>query len=83
MWLNDLWQKSLFSSVLSEFSSYSTCLILSHLLVTAGEDRFVKTWDLRRLFSPITAFKRCLTNEINWPLNAPGVMMAQDNVYTA
>lgn len=43
----------------------------------------MKTWNLRRLHHPIVAFKRSLTNEIYWPLNASGIMMAQDSVYAA
>lgn len=54
-----------------------------YLLVTAGEDRYVKMWDLRRLCSPVSVLKRFLTNEVFWPLNASGVMMAQDNAYSA
>eukprot|EP00064_Thunnus_orientalis_P023602 superscaffoldBa00009089_g23851 len=54
---------------------------MRHLLVTAGEDRFVKTWDLRRLYNPITVQKRFLTNEVYWPLNAPGLLLAQENTY--
>lgn len=54
-----------------------------YLLVTAGEDRYVKMWDLRRLCSPVSVLKRFLTNEVFWPLNASGVMMAQDNAYAA
>ncbi|XP_020510922.2 general transcription factor 3C polypeptide 2 [Labrus bergylta] len=59
------------------------CPASRYLLVTAGEDRYVKTWDLRRLHDPITAQKRFLTNEICWPLNAPGILWAQDNAYAA
>ncbi|XP_073348340.1 general transcription factor 3C polypeptide 2 [Pagrus major] len=59
------------------------CPASRFLLATAGEDRFVKTWDLRRLYKPVTVLKRFLTNEIHWPLNAPGVMMAQENAYAA
>ncbi|KAM9339283.1 general transcription factor 3C polypeptide 2 [Symphorus nematophorus] len=59
------------------------CPATRHLLVTAGEDRYVKTWDLRRLYDPITVMKRNLTNEIYWPLNAPGIMLAQENAYVA
>ena len=51
--------------------------------MTAGEDRYVKTWDLRRLYDPVTVVKRNLTNEIYWPLNAPGIMLAQENAYVA
>uniref|UniRef100_A0A3P8T4C1 General transcription factor IIIC, polypeptide 2, beta n=1 Tax=Amphiprion percula TaxID=161767 RepID=A0A3P8T4C1_AMPPE len=57
------------------------CPASRHLLVTAGEDRYVKTWDLRRLFDPITVQKRYVTNEIYWPLNAPGLLPAQENAY--
>ncbi|XP_071323756.1 general transcription factor 3C polypeptide 2 isoform X2 [Trachinotus anak] len=59
------------------------CPASRHLLVTAGEDRYVKTWDLRRLHDPITVQKRHLTNEIFWPLNAPGLLMAQETAYVA
>ncbi|XP_067428686.1 general transcription factor 3C polypeptide 2 [Thunnus thynnus] len=61
----------------------SFCPANRHLLVTAGEDRFVKTWDLRRLYNPITVQKRFLTNEVYWPLNAPGLLLAQENTYAA
>ncbi|XP_068199205.1 general transcription factor 3C polypeptide 2 [Antennarius striatus] len=57
------------------------CPASRHLLVTAGDDRLVKTWDLRRLSDPISVLKRFLTNEIYWPLNASGVMLAQENAY--
>ncbi|XP_019108923.1 general transcription factor 3C polypeptide 2 [Larimichthys crocea] len=59
------------------------CPASRHLLVTAGEDRYVKTWDLRRLYNPIAVLKRFLTNEIYWPLNAPGILFAQENAYAA
>ncbi|KAM7395967.1 hypothetical protein PAMA_007308 [Pampus argenteus] len=59
------------------------CPASRYLLVTAGEDRFVKTWDLRRLYDPITVQKRFLTNEVYWPLNAPGLLLAQENTYAA
>ncbi|XP_034555359.1 general transcription factor 3C polypeptide 2 [Notolabrus celidotus] len=59
------------------------CPASRNLLVTAGEDRYVKTWDLRRLDDPITVQKRHLSNEVCWPLNAPGILWAQDNAYAA
>ncbi|XP_033505045.1 general transcription factor 3C polypeptide 2 [Epinephelus lanceolatus] len=59
------------------------CPASRYLLVTAGEDRYIKTWDLRRLYNPITVQKRYLTNEIYWPLNAPGLLLAQENAYAA
>ncbi|XP_022048403.1 general transcription factor 3C polypeptide 2 [Acanthochromis polyacanthus] len=57
------------------------CPASRHLLVTAGEDRYVKMWDLRRLVNPITVQKRHITNEIYWPLNAPGFLPAQESAY--
>uniref|UniRef100_A0A1A8FY35 General transcription factor IIIC, polypeptide 2, beta n=1 Tax=Nothobranchius korthausae TaxID=1143690 RepID=A0A1A8FY35_9TELE len=54
------------------------CAASRHLLATAGEDRYVKTWDLRRLFEPIKVQRRYLSNEICWPLDIPGVMEAKD-----
>ncbi|XP_042359170.1 general transcription factor 3C polypeptide 2 [Plectropomus leopardus] len=59
------------------------CPASRYLLVTAGEDRYIKTWDLRRLYHPVTVQKRYLTNEIYWPLNAPGLVLAQENAYAA
>ncbi|XP_026174751.1 general transcription factor 3C polypeptide 2 isoform X2 [Mastacembelus armatus] len=59
------------------------CPASRYLLVTAGEDRYVKTWDLRRLYDPVTVQKRYLTNEIYWPMDAPGLMLAQENAYAA
>ncbi|XP_034435734.1 general transcription factor 3C polypeptide 2 isoform X2 [Hippoglossus hippoglossus] len=59
------------------------CPASRNLLVTAGEDRYMKTWDLKRLDHPVTVQKRYLTNEIHWPLNAPGYLVAQDAAYVA
>ncbi|KAG7509092.1 general transcription factor 3C polypeptide 2 [Solea senegalensis] len=63
--------------------SLAFCPASRSLMVTAGEDRLVKLWDLRRPDAPITVQKRHVTNEICWPLNAPGMMMAQDMAYIA
>ncbi|KAM8847190.1 general transcription factor 3C polypeptide 2 [Synchiropus picturatus] len=60
----------------------SFCPASRNLLATAGEDRYMKTWDLNRLYNPVTATKRCLSNEIHWPLNAPGIMFSQENGYS-
>uniref|UniRef100_A0A1A7WT83 General transcription factor IIIC, polypeptide 2, beta n=1 Tax=Iconisemion striatum TaxID=60296 RepID=A0A1A7WT83_9TELE len=54
------------------------CPASRYLLATAGDDRYVKTWDLRRLFEPIKVQKRYLNNELCWPLDMPGVMKAKD-----
>ncbi|XP_062415644.1 general transcription factor 3C polypeptide 2 isoform X2 [Pungitius pungitius] len=58
------------------------CPASSSLLITAGDDRYVKKWDLRRPHQPILVQKRFLTNEVFWPLNAPGLLLAQENAYT-
>ncbi|XP_045917285.1 general transcription factor 3C polypeptide 2-like [Micropterus dolomieu] len=71
---------SLFYSVeLSKLLLFS----LRYLLATAGDDRYVKTWDLRRLYDPINVLKRCLTTDVHWPLNAPGILLAQENAFAA
>ncbi|XP_076011034.1 general transcription factor 3C polypeptide 2 [Genypterus blacodes] len=59
----------------------SFCPASRYLLVTGGDDRMVKTWDLRRLYEPITVQKRNLTTDVCWPLNAPGVFIAQEVAY--
>ncbi|XP_061126120.1 general transcription factor 3C polypeptide 2 isoform X1 [Syngnathus typhle] len=59
------------------------CPASRHFVATAGEDRLLKTWDLRRLYGPVTVHKRSLINEICWPANAPGLLWAQDSVFAA
>ncbi|XP_061562893.1 general transcription factor 3C polypeptide 2 [Cololabis saira] len=54
------------------------CPVSRDLLTTAGEDRFVKMWNLSRVSDPLIVQKRCLVNEIYWPLNAPGLLVSQD-----
>ncbi|XP_019738211.1 general transcription factor 3C polypeptide 2 isoform X1 [Hippocampus comes] len=59
------------------------CPASRHFVATAGEDRLLKTWDLRRLYGPITVQKRSLINEICWPANAAGLMWCQDSAFAA
>lgn len=59
------------------------CPASRNLLVTAGDDRLVKTWDLTRLYEPITAQKRCLITEVSWPLNGSGLLLAQETAFAA
>ncbi|XP_077366398.1 general transcription factor 3C polypeptide 2 [Festucalex cinctus] len=59
------------------------CPASRHLVATAGEERLLKTWDLRRLYGPITVQKRSFINEICWPAGAPGLMWAQDGAFSA
>uniref|UniRef100_A0A3P9I9F1 General transcription factor IIIC, polypeptide 2, beta n=1 Tax=Oryzias latipes TaxID=8090 RepID=A0A3P9I9F1_ORYLA len=59
------------------------CPASRHLLATAGEDRHLKMWDLRRLCDPLMVQKRFLTNEMCWPLTSPGLLIAQDCAFVA
>ncbi|XP_028296472.1 general transcription factor 3C polypeptide 2 [Gouania willdenowi] len=58
------------------------CPASSHLLATAGEDRYVKMWDLGRLSDPVTSQRRFTNNEVHWLLNASGLLVAMDVGYT-
>ncbi|XP_056150175.1 general transcription factor 3C polypeptide 2 [Lampris incognitus] len=58
------------------------CPASRYLLVTAGDDRLVKTWDLKRLYEPNTVQKRNLTTEVYWPLNSPGIFLSQESTYS-
>ncbi|KAK5618618.1 hypothetical protein CRENBAI_015431 [Crenichthys baileyi] len=57
------------------------CPASRYLLMTAGEDRYLKTWDLRRLCDPVKVQKRHLTTELCWPLDSPGVLIAQESAF--
>ncbi|KAM4633588.1 general transcription factor 3C polypeptide 2 [Polymixia lowei] len=57
------------------------CPASRYLLVTAGDDRMVKTWDLRRIYEPLTVQKRNLSTEVCWPLRGPGLFLSQENAY--
>ncbi|XP_024146451.1 general transcription factor 3C polypeptide 2 [Oryzias melastigma] len=59
------------------------CPASRHLLATAGGDRHVKVWDLRRRCDPVAVQKRFLTNEICWPLTAPGLLICQECAFVA
>ncbi|XP_077408549.1 general transcription factor 3C polypeptide 2 [Vanacampus margaritifer] len=59
------------------------CPASRHFVATAGEERLLKTWDLRRLYGPVTVQKRSLLNEMCWPASAPGLMWAQDGAFSA
>uniref|UniRef100_A0A3Q2QJP5 General transcription factor IIIC, polypeptide 2, beta n=1 Tax=Fundulus heteroclitus TaxID=8078 RepID=A0A3Q2QJP5_FUNHE len=54
------------------------CPASTFLLMTAGEDRYLKTWDLRRLCDMVKVQKRHQTTEICWPLGSPGVLIAEE-----
>ncbi|CAH2245311.1 general transcription factor 3C polypeptide 2 [Pelobates cultripes] len=63
--------------------SVEWCKVNSNFLVTAGSDRHLKFWDLRRLYEPINNIKRFLSTEIAWLLPYCGVAVAQENCYAS
>ncbi|XP_031437212.1 general transcription factor 3C polypeptide 2 isoform X2 [Clupea harengus] len=58
--------------------SVSWCRASGDHMVTAGDDRMTKMWDLQRTHTPLCAFKRFLTTEAIWPLRWSGVLMSQE-----
>ncbi|CAL8318143.1 unnamed protein product [Merluccius merluccius] len=54
------------------------CPASRHVMVTGGNDRMVKLWDLKRLYEPISIQRRNLTTEVCWPLASPGTFQAQE-----
>ncbi|KAK2883984.1 hypothetical protein Q8A67_017621 [Cirrhinus molitorella] len=54
------------------------CKASSNLLVTVGDDRMAKMWDVRKAYMPLLAVKRCLSPEVYWPLFWSGILMAQE-----
>ncbi|NXC24459.1 TF3C2 factor, partial [Campylorhamphus procurvoides] len=63
--------------------SIEWCKADSNFLVTAGSDRKIKFWDLRRLYEPINSIKRFLSTEVAWLLPYNGITVAQDNCYAS
>ncbi|NXH14326.1 TF3C2 factor, partial [Bucco capensis] len=63
--------------------SIEWCKADSNFVVTAGSDRRIKFWDLRRLYEPINSIKRFLSTEVAWLLPYNGVTVAQDNCYAS
>ncbi|OCT81605.1 general transcription factor 3C polypeptide 2 [Xenopus laevis] len=63
--------------------SVEWCKADSNFLVTSGNDRRLKFWDLRRLPEPINNMKRFHSTEISWLLPYTGVVVAQDNCYAS
>ncbi|XP_036118186.1 general transcription factor 3C polypeptide 2 [Molossus molossus] len=59
------------------------CKANSHFIVSAGSDRKIKFWDLRRPYEPINSIKRFLSTELAWLLPYNGVTVAQDNCYAS
>lgn len=62
---------------------WPACFIPSNFMVTTGNDRKIKFWDLRRLHEPINSIKRYLSTEIAWLLPYSGITVAQDSCYAS
>ncbi|XP_055041525.2 general transcription factor 3C polypeptide 2 [Misgurnus anguillicaudatus] len=58
------------------------CRASSNLLVTVGDDRMAKMWDLRKTHAPLLSVKRCLNPEVYWPLIWSGIFMTQECCYS-
>ncbi|XP_061481968.1 general transcription factor 3C polypeptide 2 isoform X3 [Rhineura floridana] len=63
--------------------SIQWCKANSNFMVSAGNDRKIKFWDLRRLHEPLNSIKRFLSTEIAWLLPYSGITVAQDNCYAS
>ncbi|KAL0967464.1 hypothetical protein UPYG_G00252580 [Umbra pygmaea] len=59
----------------------SFCHASSNFMVTAGDDRMVKMWDLRKTWDPHQSFKRFLSTETAWPVHWPGIFVSQESTY--
>ncbi|KAI7799988.1 general transcription factor 3C polypeptide 2 [Triplophysa rosa] len=57
------------------------CRASTTMLVTVGDDRMAKVWDLKKTHTPLLSVKRCLTTEVYWPLFWSGILMAQESCY--
>ena len=57
--------------------------LLTGITASAGSDRKIKFWDLRRPYEPINSIKRFLSTELAWLLPYNGVTVAQDNCYAS
>lgn len=57
---------------------FLSAVVGSNLLVTVGDDRMAKMWDVRKTYVPLLAVKRCLSPEVYWPLFWSGILMAQE-----
>lgn len=63
--------------------SLQWCKANSHFIASAGSDRKIKFWDLRRTYEPINSIKRFLSTELAWLPSYNGVTVAQDNCYAS
>ncbi|KAI4893402.1 hypothetical protein NFI96_033624 [Prochilodus magdalenae] len=62
--------------------SLSWCRASSELLVTVGDDRMVKFWDMTKTSAPLKAIKRFLPTEVSWPIFWSGIFLTQECCFT-
>ncbi|XP_072536005.1 general transcription factor 3C polypeptide 2 isoform X2 [Salminus brasiliensis] len=63
--------------------SLSWCGASSELLVTVGDDRMVKLWNMTNTCVPLKAMKRFLPTEVSWPTFWSGVFITQECCFSA
>ncbi|XP_017349715.1 general transcription factor 3C polypeptide 2 [Ictalurus punctatus] len=59
----------------------SWCRASSELMVTVGDDRMIKLWNLTKTCTPLKAIKRFLHTDVSWPIFWPGVFLTQESCY--
>ncbi|XP_036437078.1 general transcription factor 3C polypeptide 2 [Colossoma macropomum] len=62
--------------------SLTWCRASSELLVTVGDDRMVKFWDITKTCIPLKAIKRFLPTEVSWPILWSGIFQTQECCFT-
>ncbi|KAK3506761.1 hypothetical protein QTP70_023931 [Hemibagrus guttatus] len=65
----------------SSIRRLSWCRASSDLMVTVGEDRMVKLWNLTKTYTSLKAIKRFLHTDVSWPIFWPGVFVTQESCY--
>ncbi|KAG9282561.1 general transcription factor 3C polypeptide 2-like [Astyanax mexicanus] len=59
------------------------CGASSELLVTVGDDRMVKLWNVTNTCNPLKSIKRFLPTEVSWPTFWSGIFITQECCFSA
>ncbi|KAI5627137.1 general transcription factor 3C polypeptide 2 isoform X1 [Silurus asotus] len=59
----------------------SWCRASSELMVTVGDDRMVKLWNVTKTCTPLKTVKRFLPTDVSWPLFWAGTFLTQESCY--
>ncbi|KAM9496467.1 general transcription factor 3C polypeptide 2 isoform 1-T2 [Clarias gariepinus] len=59
----------------------SWCRASSELMVTVGDDRMVKMWNVNKTDTPLKTVKRFLPTDVSWPVMWPGAFLTQESCY--